>query len=181
MNEKNSIWEHAGKAGLVLGGVSIAYMLCTMLTGKLAENAGRYLSLLLGLVNFLLWAAKFAACIYLMRFFMLRFSKADPTADNSRVFRFGARTALLSALLYSAFYLAYVSFIAPDTFEKALDLLQDNPYLGASEMETVEEMIPRLPSFSFFVNLIYCWLFGTILSAILSRNIPSRNPFTDEQ
>ena len=42
-------------------------------------------------------------------------------------------------------------------------------------------MIPRLPTFSFFVNLFYCWLFGTVLSAILSRNIPSRNPFTDEQ
>ena len=108
-------------------------------------------------------------------------SKADPSADNNRVFRLGARTALLSALLYSAFYLAYVSFIAPDTFEKALEILQDNPLLGASEMDAVEEMIPRLPTFSFFVNLFYCWLFGTVLSAILSRNIPSRNPFTDEQ
>ena len=181
MNEKNSIWEHAGKAGLVLGGVSIVYMLITALTGKLAENAGGGLSFLLAALNFLLWAAKFAACIFLMRFFMQRFAKADPTADNNRVFRFGARTALLSALLYSAFYLAYVSFIAPDTFEKALEMLQDNPFLGSSDMAAVEEMIPRLPTFSFFANLIYCWLFGTILSAILSRNIPARNPFIDEQ
>ncbi len=181
MNEKNIIWEHAGKAGLVLGGVSILYMVLTALTGKLAENAGSGLNILLTLVNFLLWIAKFGACTYLMRLFMQRFAKADPAADNSRVFRFGARTALLSALLYSAFYLAYVSFIAPDTFEKALEILQDNPLLGASEMDAVEEMIPRLPTFSFFVNLFYCWLFGTVLSAILSRNIPSRNPFTDEQ
>ena len=181
MNEKNSIWEHAGKAGLVLGGVSIVYMLITALTGKLAENAGGGLSFLLAALNFLLWAAKFAACIFLMRFFMQRFAKADPTADNNRVFRFGARTALLSALLYSAFYLAYVSFIAPDTFEKALEMLQDNPFLGSSDMAAVEEMIPRLPTFSFFANLIYCWLFDTILSAILSRNIPARNPFIDEQ
>ena len=121
MNEKNIIWEHAGKAGLVLGGVSILYMVLTALTGKLAENAGSGLNILLTLVNFLLWIAKFGACIYLMRLFMQRFAKADPAADNN------------------------------------------------------------LPSFSFFVNLIYCWLFGTVLSAILSRNIPSRNPFTDEQ
>ena len=181
MNEKNSIWEHAGKAGLVLGGVSIVYMLITSLLGKVAENAGSGLTILMTLVNFLLWAAKFCACIYLMRFFMLRFSKADPAADNNRVFRFGARTALLSALLYSAFYLAYVSFIAPDTFEKATEMLQDNPLLSSSDMAAVEEMLPRLPTFSFFANLLYCWLFGTILSAILSRNIPSRNPFIDEQ
>jgi hypothetical protein len=34
---------------------------------------------------------------------------------------------------------------------------------------------------SFFTNLIYCFLFGVVLSAILSRNIPSRNPFADYQ
>ena len=28
---KNNIWEQAGKAGLVLGGISIVYMLLTML------------------------------------------------------------------------------------------------------------------------------------------------------
>ena len=33
---KNNIWEQAGKAGLVLGGISIVYMLLTMLTGKFA-------------------------------------------------------------------------------------------------------------------------------------------------
>lgn len=181
MNEKNSIWEHAGKAGLALGGVSIAYLLITMLTGKLAEDAGGAMTFVLGALNFLLWGVKFGACIFLMRFFMLRFSKADPTADNNRVFRFGARTALLSALLYSAFYMAYVSFIAPDTFENAMSMLQDNPFLGATDTAAIEEMIPRMPTISFFVNLIYCWLFGTVLSAIFSRNIPSRNPFTDEQ
>ncbi len=62
MNEKKSIWESAGKAGLVLGGVSIAYMLITMLTGKLAGNGPAFL---LGLLNVVLWIAKFAGCIYL--------------------------------------------------------------------------------------------------------------------
>ena len=48
-------------------------------------------------------------------------------------------------------------------------------------MTAVEEMIPRTPTIMFLVNFLYCWLFGTSLSAILSRNIPSRNPFIDEQ
>ena len=181
MNEKNIIWEHAGKAGLVLGGVSIVYMVLTMLTGKLAEDAGAGLTTVLGLVNFLLWGIKFAACIFLMRFFMLRFSQADPSANNARVFRFGTLAALLSALLYSAFYMAYVSFIEPDTFEKTLEMLQDNPMLGAAQMDSLEELIPRMPTLSFFVNLVWCWLFGTVLAAIFSRNIPPQNPFTDEQ
>lgn len=176
--QKNSMLEQAGKAGLVLGGVSIAYMLLTMLTGKAAENGP---AILLGLVNILLWVAKFLGCIYLMRFFILRFAANDPEADNSRAFRFGTLTALLSALIYSAFYLAYVSFIAPDTFEEALSALTDNPMLDSNTLTAVEDMIPRMPTISFFVNLIWCWLFGTILAAIFSRNISSSNPFIDEQ
>ena len=179
MAEKNIIWERAGKAGLALGGVSILYMLCTMLTSKLADAGGPVF--LVGLLNFVLWAVKFWACLFLMRLFMLRYSQADPSADNARVFRFGMITALLSALLYSAFYLAYTSFIAPDTFETALEALQDNPYLDSNTMSQVEEMIPRMPTIGFFFNLIYCWLFGTILAAIYSRNIPPQNPLPDNQ
>ena len=177
--QKNILWEHAGKAGLVLGGVSILYMLCTMLTGKVAESGSAVF--LMSMINLLLWVAKLAACIFLMRFFMLRFSQADPTADNARVFRFGMAVALLSALLYSAFYLAYVSFIAPDTFEQALSMLEDNPMMDSNSLSAIEDMIPKLPTISFFVNLVWCWLFGTVLSAIFSRNIPPQNPFVDEQ
>ncbi|MCR4859454.1 MAG: DUF4199 family protein [Bacteroidales bacterium] len=180
MAEKNIIWESAGKAGLVLGGVSILYLLCTMLTGKLA-GSGTGIAVLMSVLNFLLWIAKFCACIYLMRFFLLRFSQADPEADNARVFRFGTLAALLSALLYSAFYLAYVSFLAPDTFDEALEILRDNPMMDSNSMSAIEEMIPRMPTLSFFVNLVYCWLFGTVLAAIFSRNIPSQNPFNDKQ
>ena len=178
--QKNILWEHAGKAGLVLGGVSILYMLITMLTGKAAEAGNAVF--LMSMLNLLLWVAKLAACIFLMRFFMLKFSQADPTADNARVFRFGMAVALLSALLYSAFYLAYVSFIAPDTFEQALTVLEDNPMFDSNSMSMVEDMLPKMPTISFFANLIWCWLFGTILSAIFSRNIPPKNPFaSDEQ
>lgn len=176
--KKNIMWESAGKAGLVLGGVSIVYLLLTMLLGKVAENGS---AILMGLVNGLLWLAKFIACIYLMRLFMRKFAAAEPEADRNRVFRFGMITALLSALLYSAFYLAYVSFIAPDTFSQALDILADNPMMDSNSMSAVEEMIPRMPTISFFGNLIYCWLFGTILSAIFSASIRPQNPFTDNQ
>jgi len=176
---KINIWERAGKAGLVLGGVSIAYMLITMLTGKLIQNGGA--TFLIGALNLLLWIAKFAGCILLMRFFMKRFADAEPAADRSIVFRFGARVALLSALLYSAFYLAYVSFIAPDTFEQAISMLEDNPMLDSNTLASVEEMIPKMPTIAFFGNLIWCWLFGTVLSAIFSSSLRPQNPFTDNQ
>ena len=58
MAEKNIIWESAGKAGRALGGVSILYMLCTMLTGKLAESASGFGVVAVSLGNFVLWAVK---------------------------------------------------------------------------------------------------------------------------
>ena len=178
MNEKINIWEQAGKAGLVLGGVSIGYMLITMLTGKLIQNGSA--TFLLGVLNVLLWIAKFAGCILLMRFFMKRFADANPAADRGIVFRFGARVALLSALLYSAFYLAYVSFIAPDTFEPAISMLEDNPMMDSNTLSAVEEMIPKMPTIAFFGNLIWCWLFGTIVSAVASSRICNPdNPFVE--
>lgn len=180
MTEKNIIWESAGRAGLALGGVSTLYLLGTMLTARVAE-AGGAAGILMTLVNAALWLAKFGGCIFLMRHFMLRFSHADPSADNARVFRFGALTALLSALIYAAAYLAYTTFLAPDIFEQVVGILQENPMMDANSMAMMEEMLPKMPAIGFFANLIYCWLFGTILAAIFSRGIPPRNPFIDEQ
>ena len=53
--------------------------------------------------------------------------------------------------------------------------------VDANTMGQMEQMIPQMPTFSFFFNLIYCWLFGTVLSAIFSRNIPPQNPFATPQ
>lgn len=178
MSDKNSNWNEAGQAGLVLGGVAAAYIFIEWGL-SLIPGEGAGIKILTSVANVLLWAVKFGLCLYLMRYFMLRHSNSNPEEDNSAIFRFGAKTALLSSLIYSAAYLAYTLFIAPDMFSQAVDMLRDNPLMSGDSIEMVEEMLPRMPSISFFVNLIYCWLFGVILSAIYSRNIPSGNPFKD--
>lgn len=77
--------------------------------------------------------------------------------------------------------MAYITFIDPDIFAQSLDILRDNPMMDSATLEAVEEMIPSMPTYAFFGNLIYCTLYGTIVSAILSRNIPSSNPFENQQ
>ncbi len=176
MVERHSIWDSAAKAGLVLGGICVLYLALTSLTG-LAISGNAALAAVIGIVNVLLWAAKFFGCIFLLRFFMLRWSVRNPDADNSDVFRFGRVTSLLSALVYSGCYLAYVSFINPGIFSEAMELLTGNPMMDSAALEAMENMVPMMPTYAFFGNLIYCWLFGTILSAIYSRNIPPKNPF----
>lgn len=184
MTDKKALWNDAGKDGLILGAVSLFYMVCNLLLGKVGES-GTAMTLLASLAAFLLWAVKFGACIYLMKFFMKAFAMENPDADNSDTFKFGCAIAILSALIYSAGYMAYVTFIAPDTFSKSIEMLADNPMMTAEAREMMEQMAPKMPAMTFFANLFYCWLFGTVLSAIFSRNIPSRNPFdketTDEQ
>ena len=176
MIDRHSIWDSAGKAGLVLGGICVLYLALTVLTGMVAGSS-QTVAVIVSVLNALLWAAKFFGCLFLLRYFMLRFSASNPEAGSSDVFRFGTVTALLSALVYSGCYLAYVSLINPDIFSESMQILKDNPMMDKATMEAMENMIPMMPTYALFGNLIYCWIFGTILSAIYSRNIPSNNPF----
>lgn len=165
MDEKKSIWNEAAVAGLVLGAVSSVYML---LNG--------YISPFLSII---FWLAKFAGCIFLMRFFLAKYSANNSEAGHSDVFRFGSLVALLSALIYAAFSLAYMKYINPEMISEAFDsaLGMYENLLDSNTLNQMEQMMPKMPVYSFFINLFYCWLFGTVLSAIFSRNIPSDNPF----
>ena len=179
MTDKKALWNDAGKDGLILGAISLFYMACNFLLGKVGEGSAM-VAILASLIGFVLWAVKFGACIYLMKFFMKTFAKANPGVDNSDSFKFGCAVALLSALIYSAGYLAYVTFLEPDIFSKSIEMFADNPMMTSDTMEVMEQMVPKLPRFGFFFNLIYCYIFGSALAAIFSRSIPSTNPFAGE-
>ena len=53
--------------------------------------------------------------------------------------------------------------------------------LDANMLAGIEKTMRYMPQYTFFTTLIYCYLYGSVLSAILSRNIPSRNPFADNK
>lgn len=175
----NSLWDKAGKAGLVLGLVSVAYLAITQFMPSSAESFGG--GALLSLANLVLWGAKFYACIYLMKLFMKKYADETPDVMNSDTFKFGVVTAVLSALIYSAFYLAYATLINPDMFTEAIEVAKESygSIMTSEALDALENM--NFTTLSFFSNFIYCTLFGTVLSAILSRNIPSRDPFADDK
>lgn len=180
MAEKKSIWSDAAVPGLVLGGVAAVYFIINSLVSRIDPDNTAATLIGSGAVM-LLWVAKFALCIWLMKRFMKAQSARYPEATNNDIFRFGCVVALLSSIVYSAVYLATVEFIIPDMFDKVLEAFKDNPMITGSAMEQIEQMIPKLPAITFFWNLFYCWLFGTILSAIFSRGIPSSNPFEQQK
>ena len=180
MNEKltrGEIWNSAAVAGLVLGAVSSAYMFITQYLSGLGA------SIWISGFSLVLWGVKLLLCVWLMMHFMKSFAARYENADNAAVFRFGMITALCSALIFSAVTLANVLIINPDLIHEQIDAALkiygsslDSNSLNA--LDTVESIMPQV---MFFSNLVYCFLYGTVLSAVLSRNIPPRDPFARER
>lgn len=178
MSENRSdMWNQAAIAGLSLGGVSIAYLLLTYLMGLLPD--GTAFSILVSVLNVILWAGKLVGCILLLRYFMRRYASSDIEASHSKSFRFGALVALLSALVYSAAYMGYCMLNMDMISEVAITTLNSLPGTTSEMYDMVDAMMPKLPTMSFFANMVWCTLYGVIVSAILSQKIPDDNPFRD--
>jgi len=174
-----ALWNEAGKAGLVLGLVCVVYAIIVSLLSKLSGGAG--VAFLLSVLKFVLWAGKFGGCIFLMAFFMKKFAAGYDGVDNKRSFRFGMAVAALSALICAAFSLAQTLLINPDEMKEAMNaaISSYSSMLDSNSMAAMDKMMENLPQLTFFSNLIYCFLFGTVVSAILSRNIPANDVFAD--
>ena len=171
---QKNMWNTAARAGLILGLVSTVYIIVNSWTGRAEIPA--FLSIL---INGAVWCLKFGGCIWLMRFFMKKFVSENPEADNSRTFRLGVAMAILSALVFAAYTLAGVAFISTDHYTEQMEAVmqQMGPMLDSNSLAQVDSVMQNLPKIAFFSNLIYCILYGTVLSAIHSRNIPSKDPF----
>ena len=168
------MWEEAGKAGLALGMVSTAYLFISQFVTTAELPA--FVSMI---ANVALWTGKFAGCIWLMIFFMKRFAAMDAKFDNSATFRFGFAAAFLSAIVYAAASFANSAFISADMLNEQINLLMQQmaPAMDSNTMQQMDDMMGKLPQLTFFSNLFYCTVYGGVLSFILSRNIPDKNPF----
>ena len=174
---KKNLWNIAGIAGLALGAISAAYMFAEqVIAGNLEQP-----SMLKQLIAYALWGIKFVGCIMVMKFFMKKFASENKEADNRMTFRMGMAAAFLSALLFSAVSFANMAYFSTDYFEMVYETLyqQMQPMMDSNTASVFSQVVDIAPQLSFFYNLVYCFLFGTVLSAVLSRNIPSRDPFAD--
>ncbi len=178
--DKKSMWNDAGRAGLVLGAVSIAYLFATQFLAQ--SEIPLYLSSTIILV---LRLGKILLCVWLMAFFMKRFALENPEAGNSDTRKFGIFNALLSAFVYSAASFANNIYLSPDIFEMTKELMVQmmEPSLSMMDSNATAEfnrlMDNNFAQMMFISEMSYCFVFGLILALIFSRNIPSRNSLTD--
>lgn len=176
MTDKNTMWNSAARSGLVLGCVSIVFMILGHFLSKTGTGTGAAVAS--SIADSILWIAKFCLCIFLMRRYIFNYI-ADTGAGQYEARSFGRKTALLSALLYSGAYLAYILYINPTIFTDTADAIAESGMLTSEQMEILDSSMGRMPAAAFFANLVYCYLFGSVLSLIFTAGIGS-NPFDEE-
>ena len=174
-------WNSAAVAGLVMGAATIVLDYLPMLPALI--GCGEIASDLLGGA---LKIVKIIACIYLFRVLMLRFFNAVQT-DYAGLQRYGLKVALFSSILVAGFSILQILVINPEMMTQTIQAVQ-NTYqnvMDSNTMATMEKMISKLPVITFFSSLIYCYLWGWILSTTFARRLFPVNPFgergSDEQ
>jgi len=131
-------------------------------------------------IKFILWAVKFVGCIWIMRYFMQRLASGYDDVTSGITLRQGVLSALFSALIVCAATLAEIRYvITPDAFASELEAAmgQMAGMLDSNSRKAIEDALPYFPTITCVSTFIYCFLYGTILAAILSRNIPRNDPF----
>lgn len=173
------MWNAAGTAGLALGAVSAIYLFIgQFMAGDLAPATFWQQT-----VALVLWAVKFVGCIWLMNFFMKKFVKENEGIDSKTLFRMGMKTAMLSALMFSAIILANMLYISADFYNQVFQtaIQQMTSSLDSNSISALGKVMDRLPQILFFYYFTYCFLFGTVLSAILSRTILTKAAAKEEE
>ena len=173
---QKNMWNLAAKAGLVLGLVSASYLFITHMITKAELSA-----IITTPAGIVLWLGKFGGCILLMRYFMKKLAAENTSVDNASTFRFGMIVSILSAIVFAAYTFADVAFISAYTYSEQMNQVMQTytQFLDSNSMAQIEKMIDKMPQITFFSNLVYCFLYGTVLSFILSRSIPSKDPFAE--
>lgn len=168
-----ALWNDAAKTGLVLGGVCILYNLIVSLLVPGEGTGGLVAGLMFGFRT-LLWIAKVVGCLFLMRFFLLRICLKYDGVTQQHVFRYGVRIALLSALVYSAYVLSDAILLKPEAIDALFESISSSlgSMMDSNTQAALDLMRQNYPQYLFFGNFIYCFLFGTVLSRLYSRELP---------
>ena len=163
---KKIFWNYAGLAGLMLGMISSANMFIGQLLSTLQMS-----KLIITATGGLLWLTETVGCIGLMYFYMKKFSTQFPKEGVKVIYKLGSAIAFFSALLYAAVTFANIAYISADYYaEQSAILMQSaSSALDSNSKAIMDKVIPNLPQIAFFANLIYCFIFGSVVSSIISR------------
>lgn len=169
------ISNEASRTALWFGLISGGFVLLSLplsATGKTAVNI---------LVN-ILSLAKLVGCIWLMRYMMQKLKSSYEGVGKRELVRYGTRIALFSAIITAA--VTYVSY--QYLFQGAVTTIFDNMYislqqsgLDANTAELLNILESKYATYSTLGTLLWCFVYGWILSRILAPRIAPDSIFED--
>ena len=171
--DSKTLWNEAGRVGFVFGGFS---SLCLVLKEGAALTGSNFLVTAAAII---LWAVEFFGCILLMKKYMLDLREKYDGATIEDVYHFGRRVALLSGLILAAVDAILIMKMPQETVESVVSELNTavTSKMGAGYEGDVGRVVDNLPLYTFIFQWLYCFLYGSLLSAIMSRYIFMQGPF----
>ena len=96
-------------------------------------------------------------------------------------YRFGRRVALLSGLILAAVDAVLIMKMPQDTVESVVTELNTaiSTKMGAGYEGEIGRFVDKLPLYTFIGQWIYCFLYGSLLSSIMSRYLYVQDAFND--
>ena len=173
--DNKSLWNEAGRVGFVFGGFS---SLCLLLKEGAALTGSTFLVQAAAII---LWAVEFFGCILLMKKYMLDLRDKFDGVTVEDTYRFGRRVALLSGLILAAVDAVLIMKMPQDTVESVVTELNTaiSTKMGAGYEGEIGRFVDKLPLYTFIGQWIYCFLYGSLLSSIMSRYLYVQDAFND--
>ena len=168
------LWNEAAKAGVLFGAVSAGCLL-----GKEAAGLSGS-SFLMQAAAIILWVVEFFGCILLMKKVQLDLRDKYQDVKMEDTFRLGRRAALLSGLLLASAQALVILYTPQETIDTLIGELSQSMNITSTQQEQMEGVLDRLPVFTFLFQWLYCYLYGTVLSSIMSRYIFLQKLFGDQ-
>lgn len=172
--EQSNKWSSAAMDGLYLSLVTIIYSLIVAV--MMPESF---------LIKTLLWAIKFGGCLYLLWFFMRRWSSQFDTISYSQSYNYGFIICLLSSVMCACYSYAQVEWLFPEQTEQAITLAKETMAqqgtLDSNTENLMDSFFGNFGRISMFVSLFYYIIFGAIASAITANFTKKTNPFAETE
>ena len=165
--DSKTLWNEAGRVGFVFGGFS---SVCLLLKEGAALTGSTFLVQAAAII---LWVVEFFGCILLMKKYMLDLRDKYDDVTIFDTYRFGRRIALLSGLILAAVDAIVIMKMPQETVTSVMGELSSAlpAGLGSMSEDDLGRLVDKLPLYTFIGQWIYCFLYGSLLSGILSRYI----------
>ena len=165
--DNKTLWNEAARVGIVFG------LFSSVCLGLKEAAALTNSTLVVTAAAIILWAVEFFGCILLMKKYMLDELEKHEGMTQLQLYKFGRRVALLSGFILAVVNAVLVSLIPDETLAETLNetMAAMPASMQADAEDTMALMMDKFPLLTFLGQWFYCFLYGSILSAIMSRYV----------